>query len=227
MVWFQDVNEKGKVIHAASMYEFYTKYIVPFGECLTDIERKGMHLDLEYLAKVEIQAVEDSHTLRQDFLHWAKRYLGEDAAKHMNVHSAAQKQQFLFAPYVNDKGEELLPLRRDFQIENLDEIIEPGKTKPLKTRPLTISGLGIPSIKQTAGKLPTVGAEVLRTLAGYPHRDPPQYGKAYDHFGGGEEGKDACVGLDALCRCCTYVISIFQYECECIKFEFFNMNVNV
>lgn len=30
-------------------------------------------------------------------------------------------------------------------------------------------------------------------------QDPPKYGIAYNHFGGGQEGKEACEALFALC----------------------------
>ena len=95
---------------------------------------------------------------------WAASYCPD--AKRFNVHSAAQKQQLLFAPCKNKKGEDALPREREFDVENIEGYIEPGKAKPKKMRPMKISGLGIPPIKHTASGLPTVGADVLRELAG-------------------------------------------------------------
>ncbi|GLE10227.1 hypothetical protein PINS_up022265 [Pythium insidiosum] len=59
----------------ASMYDFYQQYIVPFGECLTDIERKGMHVDRAYLAKVEQMALDDRARSRRSCSAGAARYL--------------------------------------------------------------------------------------------------------------------------------------------------------
>lgn len=180
-----------------SMYDFYVKYIVPFGICLTDIERKGMQMDIPMLEKIETLAYNESARLKETFLSWVDKYCSD--ARRFNVHSAAQKQQLLFAPCKNKKGEEALPKERVFDVENLEGFVEDGKDKAKKKRPMVISGLGIPPIKYTASGLPTVGAEVLRELAGYPLNDPPQYGKAFKHFGGQSEGAQACIALDALC----------------------------
>jgi hypothetical protein len=40
-------------------------------------------------------------------------------------------------------GQEL-PAEKEFEIENVDGYIEPGKTRPKKKRKITISGFGIP-----------------------------------------------------------------------------------
>ena len=62
MLWYRT-----SATDQASMYEFYTKYIVPFGVCLTDIERKGMQVDVPMLQKVEAMALEDRYAPK--FLH--------------------------------------------------------------------------------------------------------------------------------------------------------------
>ncbi|CAN0150240.1 unnamed protein product [Laminaria digitata] len=67
-----------------------------------------------------------------------------------------------------------------------------------KYRDLTISGLGMEPLKFTASGAPAVSMEVLNDLAGSPSEDPPKYGPAYKHFGGGYEGKEACEALHAL-----------------------------
>ncbi|KAF1793617.1 Ribonuclease H-like domain [Phytophthora cactorum] len=153
--WFE--KPQGDENQAGSMYDFYRQYIIPFGECLTDIERKGMHVDLEYLAGVEKQALEDRTRLEKLVLKWASRYL-----------------------------------------ENTEGFIEEGKQKAKKKRNMIIRGLGIPPTHFTASGLPAASAEVLKDLAGHPEADPPQYGRAYDHFEDKEEGAAACVALKAL-----------------------------
>ncbi|RLN98662.1 hypothetical protein BBJ28_00014173 [Nothophytophthora sp. Chile5] len=181
---------------SGSMYDFYREYIVPFGECLTDIERKGMHVDLKYLAGVEQQALEDRARLERVVLEWASRYC--DESERINVYSAAQKQQLLFAPYCNEKKKLVLPAERSFDVENSEGYIEPGKQKAKKKRTITIHGLGIPPTHFTASGLPAASADVLKELAGNPDADPPRYGRAYEHFEDKEEGAAACVALKAL-----------------------------
>ncbi|KAG3118228.1 DNA polymerase I [Phytophthora idaei] len=193
--WFE--KPQGDENQAGSMYDFYRQYIIPFGECLTDIERKGMHVDLEYLAGVEKQALEDRTRLEKLVLKWASRYCEE--SERINIFSAAQKQQLLFAPYYDEKKKKLvLPAERSFEVENTEGFIEEGKQKAKKKRNMIIRGLGIPPTHFTASGLPAASAEVLKDLAGHPEADPPQYGRAYDHFEDKEEGAAACVALKAL-----------------------------
>ncbi|RLN97177.1 hypothetical protein BBJ28_00007129 [Nothophytophthora sp. Chile5] len=198
-----DAQSSGVQPQSGSMYDFYREYIVPFGECLTDIERKGMHVDLKYLAGVEQQALEDRARLERVVLEWASRYC--DESERINVYSAAQKQQLLFAPYYDEKKKKLvLPAERSFDVENSEGYIEPGKQKAKKKRTITIHGLGIPPTHFTASGLPAASADVLKELAGnvraslLPDADPPRYGRAYEHFEDKEEGAAACVALKAL-----------------------------
>lgn len=168
-LWYEEVDPTSTHLKSGSMYDFYLQYIVPFGECLTDIERKGMHVDLKYLAGVERAAVEDRERLERVVLEWASRYCAE--SERINVYSAAQKQQLLFAPYMNPKtGKEVLPLERTFEVENVEELVEPGKQKPKKKRDITIRGLGIPPTHFTASGLPAATADVLQELAGKVRR---------------------------------------------------------
>ncbi|KAL4152440.1 hypothetical protein PRNP1_009370 [Phytophthora ramorum] len=198
--WFEKPPKTGEgevEPQVGSMYDFYRQYIIPFGECLTDIERKGMHVDLEYLAGVEKQALQDRARLERLVLKWASRYCEE--SERMNLFSAAQKQQLLFAPYFDQKKKkEVLPAERSFEVENTEGYIEEGKQKAKKKRNITIRGLGIPPTHFTASGLPAASAEVLKDLAGHPEADPPKYGRAYDHFEDKEEGAAACVALKAL-----------------------------
>ena len=78
-----------------------------------------------------------------------------------------------------------------------------SKVKPLKNRPITLYGMGIPSVKTTLSGWPAVSNEVLQALAGDNiqrlEEDEEPNGKAYQFFGGGESGTDACKALNALC----------------------------
>ena len=166
--WFEEPATAGEdhEPQVASMYDFYCQYIIPFGECLTDIERTGMHVDLDYLARVENVALEDRARLERLVLKWASRYC--DESERMNIFSPAQKQQLLFAPYFDKKKQKLvLAAEREFEVENTEGHIKEGKQKAKKKRNITIRGLGIPPTHFTASGLPAASAEVLKELAGH------------------------------------------------------------
>eukprot|EP00753_Platysulcus_tardus_P016428 PLAT5692.2.p1 GENE.PLAT5692.2~~PLAT5692.2.p1 ORF type:complete len:796 (-),score=413.96 PLAT5692.2:54-2441(-) len=182
-----------------TMYDYYTTYLVPFGELLTDMEREGVYVDVEkHLPRVQAEAEADRAAAQATFVAWASLQC-EDAA-FMNPGSSAQKQQLLFAPARNRKTKEAMPLSRTFKTENTTGYIEPGKKAAKKYRDIVISGIGLPPSKYTAAGLPAVSLDVLRDLAGSPDEQPPRYGTAYDHLGGGLAGKQACEAIDALCR---------------------------
>ncbi|CBN74706.1 pol1-like DNA polymerase [Ectocarpus siliculosus] len=81
-----------------------------------------------------------------------------------------------------------------------EEKKKPPPKKMTKYRELTISSVNMKPTKVTAAGSPAVSMDVLNHLAGNPHEDPPKYGAAYGHFGGGLEGKEACEALYALCN---------------------------
>jgi DNA polymerase I-like protein with 3'-5' exonuclease and polymerase domains len=37
----------------------YTKYWLPFGELLTDMERRGIKIDIDYLKRIQLEAERD------------------------------------------------------------------------------------------------------------------------------------------------------------------------
>ena len=48
----------------------YTKYWLPFGELLTDMERKGFAIDVDHLKIIERQALKDRQELEDKFKAW-------------------------------------------------------------------------------------------------------------------------------------------------------------
>ena len=62
-------------------------------------------------------------------------------------------------------------------------------------------GMGIPPINFTATGWPAVSHDVLQKLAGsvLDEKDEPN-GTAYQFFGEGQSGLEACRAIDALCR---------------------------
>ena len=81
--------------------------------------------------------------------------------------------------------------------EILSEIKAKSEEEP-KWVDVTLTSLGLEPTKFTAGGAPSCTADVLRGLAGDPFSVPPQYGTAYNFFGGGERGHEACVALFSL-----------------------------
>ena len=52
--------------------ELYRKYWLPFGEILTDMERAGIKVDIDYLRKIELQATKDKKEHEDRFLQWVQ-----------------------------------------------------------------------------------------------------------------------------------------------------------
>ncbi|CAM9468731.1 unnamed protein product [Chrysoparadoxa australica] len=77
-----------------------------------------------------------------------------------------------------------------------DEQKEEPKPKLGKYRELVVSSLKLTPTKFTSSGWPAVSMDVLRKLAGTPE----DYGKAFEHFGGGKAGEEACEALRALCQ---------------------------
>lgn len=48
----------------------YTKYWLPFGELLTDMEREGIAVDIEYLRELELRAIKDKSEHEDKFTRW-------------------------------------------------------------------------------------------------------------------------------------------------------------
>jgi DNA polymerase-1 len=79
----------------------YTKYWLPFGEILTDMEREGIRVDVEHLRKIQLTAERDKKAYENQFYDWVQRVLPD--VKEFNPSSVQQMQQLLFAPY-NKRG---------------------------------------------------------------------------------------------------------------------------
>jgi len=74
------------------------------------------------------------------------------------------------------------------------------RSKGPKQVEIELKSLQLEHSKATASGWPATDAASLRTLAGHPAESPPRYGTAYEAFGGGEVGAEACSALDSLCR---------------------------
>jgi DNA polymerase-1 len=104
-----------------NMYDYYFMHMRPFGEVLTDMERRGIRVDArDYLASVEVQAREDRAYHCDQFRKWAQTHLGADGLA-LNPASAVQLQTFLFGGSTNPKTRESTEHTRVFKVPR-DEI---------------------------------------------------------------------------------------------------------
>ncbi|GMH62613.1 hypothetical protein TrRE_jg2453 [Triparma retinervis] len=102
-----------------SLYEFYCRYLVPFGECLTDMERRGVRVDArEYLAGIEVRARADQKAHSKAFREWAATMIGPDGLA-INPSSSQQLQTFLFGGSTNAKTKEPFDLMTAVQMKSL------------------------------------------------------------------------------------------------------------
>lgn len=92
MHWVVD----GKIL--GNMYDFYKRYLVDFGELLTDLERVGIKVDTKnHLKEAERLARIERNRLEQVFLKWARQFC--DNIEYLNIASTVQMQQLLFGTY--------------------------------------------------------------------------------------------------------------------------------
>lgn len=99
-----------------TLFSYYWLHMRPFGEVLTDMERRGVRVDAsKYLANVEIQAREDRAKHLDTFRKWASTQIGADGLA-LNVASSVQMRTFLFGGAVNPKTKEQTETVRVFQV---------------------------------------------------------------------------------------------------------------
>jgi len=104
-----------------SLMDYYMMHMRPFGEVLTDMERRGIRVDArDYLAKVEAQAREDRVHHSRVFREWAAKQIGADGWA-LNTASSVQLQTFLFGGSRNSKTGEFTDAVRVFKVPR-DEI---------------------------------------------------------------------------------------------------------
>ncbi|XP_078180200.1 DNA polymerase I A, chloroplastic-like isoform X2 [Carex rostrata] len=203
-----------------NMFEFYQKLWCPFGELLVQMEREGMYVNRSHLKEIENVATTEQTIAGERFRRWASKHCAD--AQYMNVGSDAQVRQLLFGGTLNSQDHnECLPEERSFKVLNTESEIEDGKMKLTKFRTITLKKIGEGTLSTgmcTASGRPSVSADALKILAGkIPSEmiyceangdsedilEKVKYGTAYDAFGGGEEGKEACIAIAALCEICS------------------------
>lgn len=85
-----------------SLFDYYKMYMRPFGELLTDLERRGIRIDSNYLANVELIARKDREYHTSVFRKWAASRIGPEGLA-LNSASSVQLGTFLFGGSRNSK----------------------------------------------------------------------------------------------------------------------------
>lgn len=112
MPWFMNKEDGTKY----SLFDYYWSNLRPFGEVLTDMERRGIRVDArDYLAKVELKAREDRDRHAETFRQWAHSKIGPDGLA-LNIASSAQLATFLFGGCRNSKTKEETERVRVFKV---------------------------------------------------------------------------------------------------------------
>lgn len=110
-------------INKTNLYDYYWMHMRPFGEVLTDMERRGIRVDAkDYLANVEIQARADKERHVETFRQWAAKKIGADGLA-LNTASSVQLATFLFGGAENEKTKEKSEKERTFKVSR-DELPE-------------------------------------------------------------------------------------------------------
>lgn len=212
-----------------SMYDFYEEYWRPFGALLVKMETAGMLVDRAYLSEIEKVAVAQRKLAADKFRKWASKYCSD--AKYMNVNSDTQIRQLFFGGIENrSKPGETLPKCKTFKVPNDENTVIEGKKTP-KYRTIELFSI-VEDLKTdifTASGWPSASGDALRNLAGklttdlvytiddveddeydsdseiseHDLEDTTSYGTAYEAFGGGKKGKEACHAIAALCEICS------------------------
>lgn len=80
-----------------NLFDLYCKYWLPFGEVLTELERNGIRVNKEHLARAEKNALEDIVALQEGFKQWVLKIRPD--LDEFNPSSTQQLQQLLYAPF--------------------------------------------------------------------------------------------------------------------------------
>ena len=108
-------------IEDKTMWDYYWMHMRPFGQVLTDMERRGIRVDAkDYLASVEQTARQDRHYHESTFRNWVASLYPPEKRAHglaLNPASSAQLQTFLFGGCKTGKtGQTTLETRRIFTV---------------------------------------------------------------------------------------------------------------
>ncbi|CAL9098054.1 unnamed protein product [Musa textilis] len=236
-------------VNRGTMYNFYEKYWRPFGSLLVQMESEGMLVNREYLSEMEKLAIAEKEIAADKFRKWASKYCPD--AKYMNVGSNVQIRQLFFGGTLNRKDQnECLPDSKSFKVLNAENAIEKGKKSLSKNRTIELHNICIKKLQthlHTASGWPSVSGDSLKVLAGMESlnqtsddqnltediaevadictdEDTSASGTAYEAFGEGKNGREACQAIAALCEVCSidslisnFILPLQENHISCIK----------
>lgn len=130
------VGNPDKPVEWRTLMEYYHRHMRPFGELLTDMERRGILIATDYLAGVEVQARKDRVEHVETFRQWAAEQIGPDGLA-MNLGSSTQLSTFLFGGAANPKTKEHSEVQRVFRTkreEIPDDAMEAYRERDAKLR---------------------------------------------------------------------------------------------
>lgn len=90
-----------------NLLDFYYKYWLDFGEMLTDLERNGIKIDIEYLKEIQKKAEDHLMCCKLQFLEWVKTTQNHPYINEFNPNSSQQLQQLFFAPFKRNKKDQI------------------------------------------------------------------------------------------------------------------------
>eukprot|EP00971_Amphidinium_carterae_P193260 3835339-Amphidinium_carterae.1 len=129
------------------MWQFYSEHLLHVSECLADMERLGIAVDLDKLQNIKDAAEEDSALHRERFLEsmgsvrteGGKRF-NEDLHL-MNIGSHTQVRTLLFGGVRNSHDEEQV-LERERQFDVNKSLSQAHGQKSLRVRSLSLQPSG-------------------------------------------------------------------------------------
>ena len=193
-----------------TMLDFYEEIWFELGWELSNMEKRGFTIAVDYLFEIEPVARGDQAELEGRFKAWASGFCPD--AIHMNLGSDKQIQTFLFGGFVREDGEPLYE-EREFKVDNTEGWINPKTGRHNKKRPITLNSLGleVQTDELTDAGWPAVSGAILERLA---FQDADEYrnqiskgasrkeafkkagpGRVFEHLGGGNKGRQACLAI--------------------------------
>jgi hypothetical protein len=128
MPWIIGGKNKG------NLFDFYNKYLLDFGELLTDMEANGIKVDTQkHLRDAEVRAREERQSMELIFMNWAAEQCPD--GKFINSASTVQIQQLLFGHYENSQH---IARERVFKIDKTEEEIRLANNKATKFNPYAL-----------------------------------------------------------------------------------------
>ena len=139
---------------SCTLWDIYKSIWRPFGALLVEMESNGMHIDLDYLHRLEEEAVNDKQKNIETFIKWAEMVTNDPNVKYINCGSKVQLGYLFFGD------------------ENDEVIIKTGaamrKTDGTIPKAFKLPSLGLAQNEKTPTGRPQFTRKTLDELIGAP-----------------------------------------------------------